>query len=365
VELSKYIKDILVHNDNVIVSGFGAFEKTLISAKIDPVTSEMHPPQNTVIFRPELTIDSGVLSKYVSEKELVPLDNAVELIQMQVTQWSNTLESDKKLTLEGLGILTKDETGNLQFESTVQPSDFPESYGLPIIPIQEKTGNTAPPIKNIEQDKPIDKKAEAKNIAQKKIPIKKKPVSSTMKSESDGTTKSHKKLVVGLVLAVLVVAIVVGGVIKFDLVKQKFNSSTQYISSLFKSNPKGNVPNIDSGAKDSTAVEDSINEGIVAVVENYTIINDKDNSKIQPKMDEFADIKKVYIIAGSFKSKNNASRQKKLLSKKGFTPEILPLNNGLYRISVASFSDMKSAAGDFERIKSIDESLNLWILVNK
>jgi len=343
VELSKYIKDILVHNDNVIVSGFGAFEKTLISAKIDPVTSEMHPPQNTVIFRPELTIDSGVLSKYVSEKELVPLDNAVELIQMQVTQWSNTLESDKKLTLEGLGILTKDETGNLQFESTVQPSDFPESYGLPIIPIQEKTGNTAPPIKNIEQDKPIDKKAEAKNIAQKKIPIKKKPVSSTMKSESDGTTKSHKKLVVGLVLAVLVVAIVVGGVIKFDLVKQKFNSSTQYISSLFKSNPKGNV----------------------AVVENYTIINDKDNSKIQPKMDEFADIKKVYIIAGSFKSKNNASRQKKLLSKKGFTPEILPLNNGLYRISVASFSDMKSAAGDFERIKSIDESLNLWILVNK
>ena len=47
MELSKYIKDILISRDNVIIPNFGAFEKTMLSARIDPKTGEVRAPSGT------------------------------------------------------------------------------------------------------------------------------------------------------------------------------------------------------------------------------------------------------------------------------------------------------------------------------
>jgi nucleoid DNA-binding protein len=365
VELSKYIKEILIHNENVIVSGFGAFEKSLISAKIDPITNEMHPPQMTVIFNPELTVDSGVLIKYIAEKDAVTEDNASELIQNQVAEWNNLLESGQKVTLEGLGNLSRDENGNLQFESLVQPSDFPESYGLPVIPVLEKNSSVSPNVKKEEVKKPVEKKIEPKKQVEKKPPLQKKPVQNLQKSETSGSSKSNKKLIIGLIIGIPVAALIVLGALNFNWVKQKFNSTSSFISSKLKGSEKGNVVNLDTLTRDSVKTNDSDQLETQSIIENYTIVNGDDNSRLEPKVSELASVKKIYIIAGSYKNKSNANSQKNKLAKKGFDAEVLPINNGLYRVSVASFNDIKSAAGDFERIKSIDESLNLWILVKK
>jgi cell division protein FtsN len=354
VELNKYIKEILIDRDNVIVAGFGAFEKSFNSAKIDPVTQEMYPPQVTIIFNPELKEDSGVLLKYVSEKENISEENASELIKNQVVEWEAALQSEQGLELVTLGNLSKNPNGEYLFVPVIQASDFPESYGLPIISVQEKSA-TVPP---------VIKKEEEKKIVEKKAPIQKNSVQPVKKHEPAVVKKSNKKLIVGLVIGLPIVALIVLGALNFGFVKQKFNDVSNYVGSLSKDDDSTNLANpviVD----DSLKVTDSTARETEAILENYTIVNAETNSRVEPKMDELAILKKVYIIAGSYKVKEHATRQRNKLNKKGFTAEVLPVNNGYYRVSVASFDDIKSAANDFDRLKGIDESLDVWILINK
>jgi nucleoid DNA-binding protein/cell division protein FtsN len=374
VELSKYIKEILISRDNVIVSGFGAFEKLLASAKIDPVTNEMYPPQITLIFRPELTISSGVLDKFVAEKESVTEEKANELILSAVQEWQNTLQSGQNLILESLGTLSKNESGEYNFVASVQASDFPESYGLPVIPVLEKSTGPVPPIKKEEEKKPVEQKIQEKKIPEKKIPEKKpeqkkvlphkKPIKTVVKTENQGTHKSHKKLIIGLIIGIPVAALIVLGALNFSLVKQKVSSTWNYLTTSSK-NDKGSVVLTDSLKTDSTQQNNNLNAETQSVIENFTIVNSETNARIDPKTDQLSSVKKVYIIAGSYKVKSFASRQKKILNNKGFKAEVLPVNQGLYRVSVASFNDMARAAKDFDHIKSIDESLDFWILIDR
>jgi nucleoid DNA-binding protein len=370
VELSKYIKEILISKDNVIVSGFGAFEKMLASAKIDPVTNEIYPPQVTIIFRPELTIGSGILDKYIAEKEAVTEEKAAEQIQTQVLEWQSTLQSGQNLHLELLGTLSKNQDGSYNFVPSVQASDFPESYGLPVIPVQQKSSDAINPVKQVEEKKPVEQKIPEKKLPEKKIPEKKheqkkvppkKHIKTPVKTENQETHKSNKKLIVGLIIGIPVAAIIVLGALNFGLVKQKFNSTWSYLTTSSK-NDKGSVVLTDSLKIDSTQQNNTETQNLI---DNYTIVNSETNARIDTKTDQLSGVKKVYIIAGSYKVKSFASRQKKILNKKGFKAEILPVNKGLYRVAVGSFSDMASAAKDFEQIKSLDESLDFWILVDR
>ncbi|NJO88598.1 MAG: SPOR domain-containing protein, partial [Chloroflexia bacterium] len=150
-------------------------------------------------------------------------------------------------------------------------------------------------------------------------------------------------------------------------VKQKVSEGSNFVSNLFSgeeekdtSRANENVVNID-----SLSAKDSANAETEAILENYTIINSETNTKIEPKMEELTTVKKVHIIAGSFKQKQYAQRQRNKLNKKGFKATVLPESKGLYRVSVASYDNIESAVKDFDRIKSIDESLSVWILINK
>jgi len=363
VELNKYIKEILLTRDNVIVQDFGGFEKSMVSASINEKTGEMTPPHTTIIFRPELKNDNGVLIKYIAEKENCSEEKALEDIKQQVEGWEKTFADGKNVVLVGLGMLHKDASGNIAFTPSIEPSDFPESFGLPVIQLQEKSANVQTPVnKNQEKEKPEKKQA----TQQKKQPVK-KPVKKKETTESTGDKKISKKLIVGLAIGIPVVALIILGALNFDFVKQKFNDTSNFVSGLISGKDDGvdttannQVVNIDTLTKeDSTRIETE------AILENYTIINAETNTKVEPKLDELSTVKKVHIIAGSYKTKSFAQRHRNKLNKKGFKAVVLPENKGLYRVSVGSFDNIESAVSNFDKIKSIDESVNVWILVNK
>jgi nucleoid DNA-binding protein len=359
VEISRYIKDLLINRDNVIIAGFGAFEKTYSSARIDPVTGEMHPPQTTVVFRPDLKTDSGVMNKYIAEKESISEETAKDLVQNQVTEWEKALSEGQNVVLPGLGSLAKNAGGEYIFTATTDPSDFPESYGLPVISVQEKMGASVPP--PIKQEEA--KKTEEKKPVEKKAPVQKKPIPQAKKPISTQPKKSSAKLIIALLLGLVVVAVVVLSLIYPDIAKQKFNDATKFVGSIFKGKekPVDTLPI----PTDTLTAEDSANIETEAILENYTIVNSETNARLEPKLDQLSDAKKVYIIAGSFKVKSYANRLRNKLNKKGFRAEVLPVNNGLYRVSIGSFDDVKSAAEDFNRIRSIDQNIDVWLLINK
>ncbi len=362
MELSKYIKDILISRDNVIIPNFGAFEKTMLSARIDSKTGEMHPPQNGVVFRSDLKTDSGILIKYIAEKESISEEKALEEIQGQVAIWEDALNQGQQILLIGIGTLVKDSSGILIFESTITAADFPETFGLPVINIQEKSTIGKTVEKKKEEVKKEEVKPEKKKEEIKKAPIKQQK--ETVIRSTEDSNKSHKKLIVALFIAVPIVALIVLGALNFDFVKQKMNDTSHFVGSIFKKNNQSDTLKTASEL-DSIKMKDSVDNETKTILENYTIIDESTNTKVAIEANDLQTFKKVYVISGSFKSKSFANRQSKILNKKGFKAEVLPENKGLFRVSVASFDNVDSAAKDFERIKAMDESLNFWILVNK
>jgi nucleoid DNA-binding protein len=359
VELSKYIKEVLFSKDNVIIPEFGAFEKITVSASIDEKTGEMAPPHTNVVFKPELKSDNGILIKYIAEKEKIEENKATEEIKKQVDVWNANISSGKNVILPGIGLIHKDSNGEITFKSDVKPSEFPDSYGLPVITVQEKTAAV--------RNEPIEKKNTKKPIKKtpvKKTPAKKQPVK---KTKTTGENKSNKKLIVGLAIGVPIVALIVLGALNFDFVKQKVGEGSNYVSNLFSSKKETDSSDIKDDLVvniDSLSAKDSTNAETEEILENYTIVNSETNAKIEPKIEELNTAKKIHIIGGSFRQKKLAQRQRNKLNRKGYKATILPINKGLYRVSVASYDDIESAVKDFGRIKSIDESLSFWILLD-
>lgn len=360
MELSNFIKDILLTRDNVIVPDFGGFEKTKVSAAIDETTGEMTPPHNTVVFRPELTSDSGVLIKHIAEKEKISEEAAKEEITKEVEAWNKSFETGKNVLLNGLGMLHKDVSGTISFTPSIKPSDFPDSFGLPIITLQEKSASVQQPITK----KPEKEKVVKKEIPKKKVPVK-KPVVQKIKKEPSGDNKISKKLIIGLAIGIPVAALIILGALNFDFVKQKFNDTSNFVSGLISGNNDKDTTTVVVENKDTLTAQDSADMETEAILQNYTIINAETNSKIEPKIEELKTVNKVHIIAGSYKRKDYAQRHRNKLNRKGFKAEVLPVNNGLFRVSVGSYDNIEAATNDFDRIKSIDESVNVWILVNK
>ena len=75
---------------------------------------------------------------------------------------------------------------------------------------------------------------------------------------------------------------------------------------------------------------------------------------------------RYYVIIGSFSILDNARKQKTEMAKKGFTPEILENENGLYRISVGGYNDENAARSKIAGIRATyEEHADVWLLVRK
>ncbi len=103
-----------------------------------------------------------------------------------------------------------------------------------------------------------------------------------------------------------------------------------------------------------------------AILEHYTIIDSKTNNPVTPKLEELESASKIHLIAGSFSRLVNAEQEQQRLIKLGFNnAKVLPLNNKMYRVSIDVFEKVEQAVKDFDRIKAVDASLDVWLLIDK
>lgn len=365
MDINKYIKELLLTKDSVVVPGFGAFEKITISASIDEETGEITPPHSSVAFNSDIKNGSGVLIKHISEKETLPEDKVTEEVKKQVDTWNENLNSGKNVIVAGIGLIHKDSEGKVEFQSNIKPEELPDSYGLPTIKVVEKSAaakQTNTTTKN-DRKKPIKKKPEKKKAPVKKKPLVKKTVKAKETKQKDSTgKKSNKKLIIGLAIGLPIAALIVLGIIFSDFVGEKLEGT--FIADLFNKEEVKDTSDIVINI-DTIATKDSSELFTEAILENVTIVSSESNERIEPKLDKLKDVKKVHIIAGSFTKKRNAQKHRNKLNRKGFNSTVLPVNKkGLYRVAISSFENVEDAAKDFERIKGIDENLSLWILAD-
>ncbi|MBL7965804.1 MAG: SPOR domain-containing protein [Prolixibacteraceae bacterium] len=304
MEISQYIKELLLLNDCVIIPDFGGFVANYKPASIE--NNQFFPPAKEVAFNNKLTSNDGLLVNYISDVEGIGYFEARQKLENFVEETQLNLERNRNVYFEGVGYLHYDSRENLQFEPQLKQNLLVESYGL----------------QNFSYEK----------LYQRQMP---KPAFKVEYREPVPVVFQKRKLQKLVVAVPLLMAMA--------LIPMKNNK--EYLS------------------KSDMGLWDAIMQSAPVVSTNPTEQTPADfTSEIvsQPVVEM-----KYFIIGGSFRSEENANKYLEQLKQQGYSGKNLGIFKGLHRIAMKGFSTMEEAQKELNSIRYQNPQSGVWIHVNE
>jgi nucleoid DNA-binding protein len=308
LDITAFIRELLFGHDCVIVPGFGGFIGNYTPARIDKTTNVFYPPVKQISFNRNLNHNDGLLIGRVSESVKINYGDARNLVEEFADDIRKKLSRGEKVIFENIGSFINNQEGNIQFEPDREANYHLNSYGL--------TSFNVAPLEQYDVRKRILKYSEGEPV--KHISVR----------------KILWRAAVIIPLLVLTVAVP----LSTDMFRPKVQVTN--LNPLASVEPERNKVATDKGkTADSSVItvqpdlvkEDKLSEKSVPVKEE----------KILPKE---STEETFYIIAGSFKSQENAASLMKKLTDRGYLPELLNAPNGYFRVSAMRCTDLSEAS---------------------
>ena len=300
MQLSRYIQELLYKYECVTIPQFGAFLTRPLPAEVS-LSGAFFPPRKEVTFNQLLMTNDGVLAHYYAQKESMSYEHALRLIDKEVSNWKKRMKT-QTLHFTGVGEIQLNLDRKITFSPLGSVNFNINSFGL-------SSFHRKPILKVIVEPKIISL-MEDKN----KDDLMFTP-------ENDGTKKSR----------ILQYAAV--GIIGIALVSVSYYFGDQYVSNQRLVAQEQAQKQIEKNVLEATFDLGSLNAIEVSVT-----------TELAP---EKVVLDQVYysIIAGSFRSLENAENKIEALKEEGYeTAELAQVNpEGLYRASYARFSTKKEA----------------------
>ena len=130
IELERHIEILLLSNDCVIVPGFGGFMAHHVDSRYDEQEHLFLPPQRTIGFNPQLTLNDSLLAQSYIEAYDISYPEAIRRISDEVRELKQHLENTGRYELYDLGTVILNEYGKYEFEPCEAGILSPELYGL-------------------------------------------------------------------------------------------------------------------------------------------------------------------------------------------------------------------------------------------
>lgn len=304
MEISHYIKELLLLNDCVIIPEFGGFVANYKPATIE--NNQFFPPTKEIAFNNKLISNDGLLINYISEAEGLDYFSAKQKLDSFVEETMLNLEKNRNVYFEGVGYLHYDSRENLQFEPQLKQNLLVESYGLQNFSYEKLYQRQMPkPAFKIEYREPVPV-----IFQQRKL----------------------KKLVIAIPL-----------LIALALIPMKKNN--EYLSksdmgmweTLMQSTPVAPIQTPELNLTENTA--------FVAATE--------------------AEQLRYFIIGGSFKSEANANKYILQLKEQGYNGQNLGVFKGLNRVAIKGFVNMGDAQKELNSLLTKNPGSGVWIHVNQ
>jgi nucleoid DNA-binding protein len=311
LDITASIRELLFGHDCVIVPGFGGFIGNYTPARIDKLSSTFFPPVKQISFNRNLNHNDGLLVGKISESAKMNYADARNLVEEFVSDIRRRLLKGEKVVFENIGSFINNNEGNIQFEPDPNTNYHLDSYGLTSFQIN--------PLENYDIRKRVLKykdKEPLKRLSTRKI--------------------LWRAAVIVPLLAVLVII-----PLSTDLFKTKVQrTSLNPLASVeFENNRQ---------AVDKNKIADSLLNLNQSTIAGKTAPEDL---TVQVKEEKTLPAENVYcIIAGSFKSENNAGILIKKLEAEGYSPELMKGPNGFYRVSAMKCSDLTKAVNTKDSI---------------
>ena len=322
LQLDSHISYLLHEHDCVILPAFGGFVANYHSAKIDPIINLMHPPKKHIVFNKSLQNNDGLLVNEVASCRGISFKKAQKEVVTFINDLKDKLHLHKKAAIEGVGTLIQSNDNTLVFVQDLTTNHLIASYGMGTI--------QSPAIKRVSMQERIE--AKIKIIDQNRLP-------------------SNKKswIKVAAVLLPLVMLSLVG------ITKQEQIQTA--------------VANLDPFYNSTTKI---VNEIIETPAFDYTLhtpiyqieagIQQSFEAKTATKKLIIEQTPKHFIIAGAFRTKQNANKLVRKLHRWNFDNARImgQSDSGLYRVCYDGFTKPKDALNALHQIKKTNTSA--WLL---
>ena len=298
IDITTHIRELLFRHDCVILPSFGGFIGNYRPAGIDNTTNTFTPPVKAISFNRNLKHNDGLLIGIISEERKIGYVDSKRLVDDFVDSLRKRLEKGERVILNRIGYFQNNSEGSVQFEPDRESNFLLDAYGL--------NSFTREPVENYDVAQRVLKRKDME------------PVRSSL----------SRKMVWRAVIAVPFIAAMIFVPLKTDLLKHK--TSLNPLAGIELSEEKVSQPGLVAGGEEMNEIR-------------------------QLPDDNGA----YFLIAGSFKSADNARRLLNEMSLKGHGAELLKAPNDFYRVSVESFGTYNEAVAGKKNISA--EYPETWI----
>jgi nucleoid DNA-binding protein/cell division septation protein DedD len=398
--LDDYIKDLIESNNRVIIPNFGAF--LLRATSKNKNKKELAAKVQDIYFSPFLKFNDELLVNHIMKKEETDQKGAMDKINEYIKKIEEKVKDEGSYKIEGLGEFKEDNQGKIQFTNTTAA------------PSEEKTGKEEKPKEDKKQTekKPEEKKAaeaaKSKTINQKASESKKKeePVKEESKqakpekeepkkeepkkeaqpgsTPSGGQTKakagsqqkagqrmsprvtppakkkSNKGLILSIAIGVPIAVVFIWAMLNFDTVENLFSKKDKKDKPLTEKVDKKETKD-EKDAPQKKQKEGATEQQKTDKKAEKTAEPQQKQEKAQTAPKSTGSGKKFYIVAGSFKKKQNAVNFRKKLIDEGYNAELIGERNGMHAVSYASFQSKSKAQSELKRLRE-EKGVQAWLL---
>lgn len=368
--IEKYINELLITQDMVVVPNFGVFTSAFSPASFSADGSLITPPRKVISFSIYINEEekNDELMKVVMRGENKSYYDFNEQLLAFVQNAQQSIVSTNAYYIEGLGTLFKDVNNKIVLKQDNDASLLGDSFGLPSIAtaqdfvvykpvedLQESIDTSSvegkPTSSNGIEEIPIPKE----EVGRKKEETTPKTIvkdSNNATEDKQEATKEGKKSELTWWLAVVPLVLLLAYIVYlfvFPEAMQSFKAffgSSQEVSADLntpkeeneETNPIDNITEEDTNRFDDETVEKQVDDTPAKKQEETKPISDTNLSDGELISGKF------YLVYGSFSSKALANRASKPLEAQGLSIKITPIvSKGLFRVLIGDFDSHADA----------------------
>ncbi len=321
LELKTYIESYLFKNKGIVIPGIGALIPKFQSARYDKENTLFLPTQVSYTFKSTIQQVPDDFIIYISEKKKISTKEASGFINAQSKTLKEQIEKGDKIKIRGAGSFIK------------------AKKGIEFIPERQSTSLKDYGLNSIHATRFTDPQARTKN---KK-------------------TRSRKTWAFYVAAGCILIFLIAGA---FYSIHKGLNF--RFLEAINNQKEWKNPQEENAGSfnMDSTILKDTTKAIINSVIDESTdpqkALFYQEPSDLNK--DSTGKIQKYILVAGSFKSIENARTFEAQLKSKGYSTEIIHSEEStLYRVSIDAFTEEETALKELARIRAKNELSSVWI----
>ncbi|MGL2988502.1 SPOR domain-containing protein [Flavobacterium sp. RSSA_27] len=326
MKIEQYISQLLYRYQCVAVPGFGAFLTETQSAQLQESTTSFFPPKKMISFNANLKNNDGLLANHIALAEKTSYDYAVSAIQFEVFNWKKRLETQGVLSFKNIGTFRLNADANLVFTAEDSNNYLTSSFGLsPFV---------SPKVKR----ELFEKAVEAKTLVVEPVIQHSLTLAS---EEEEEATRSHRYPFLRYA-AIFVLGLGITSSVGYSIYQKQIENETLLVETSVQKK-----------------VQNKIQEATFFIESPIPTVTLAVNTATKKEVSSL----KYHIMAGAYRSEENANKELRTLKKLGYEAKRIPENkSGLFPVIYGSFATFAEAQKAQKQIIE-EHNPDAWILI--